>query len=87
MKRKHRVWGDGLAPTKAELSHFLERGCYLRKGGLILKTTLEINKNLFILLNVLFDLDNYTFDSDILELLNKLKDLVDMKIFKDFYLS
>ena len=52
-----------------------------------MKTTLEINKNLFILLNVLFDLDNYTFDSDILELLNKLKDLVDMKIFKDFYLS
>lgn len=39
-----------------------------------------IDKNLYHLQNVLFDLDNYSFDSDIIALLNDLKYLVDNKL-------
>lgn len=39
-----------------------------------------IDKNLYHLQNVLFDLDNYSFDSDIIALLNDLKTLVDNKL-------
>ena len=39
-----------------------------------------IDKNLYHLQNVLFDLDNYSFDSDIIALLNDLKSLVDNKL-------
>ena len=37
---------------------------------------LKIDENLFHIQNVLFDLDNYSFDKDILELLNTSKLLI-----------
>ena len=45
---------------------------------------ISIDENLWHLENVLFDLDNYTFDKDILKLLNELKQLVDNKLFSNF---
>lgn len=45
---------------------------------------LSIDANLLHLENVLFDLDNYKFDKDIIGLLNELKSLVDNKLFSKF---
>ena len=45
---------------------------------------LSIDANLLHLENVLFDLDNYKFDKDIINLLNELKSLVDNKLFSKF---
>lgn len=39
-----------------------------------------IDKNLYHLQNILFDLDNYKFDSDVIGLLNALKTIVDNKL-------
>lgn len=46
-----------------------------------------IDKNLYHLQNVLFDLDNYSFDSDIIALLNELMELVQRKLLSDVDLS
>lgn len=43
--------------------------------------TLKVDSNLLHLQNVLFDLDNYSFDRDVLKLLNDLKSLVDRKMY------
>lgn len=40
----------------------------------------EVDRNLYHLLDVLFDLDHYKFDSDVIKLLNDLKELVDKKL-------
>lgn len=45
---------------------------------------LEVDKNLYHLENVLFDLDSYKFDADIIKILNDLKFLVDKKIYSNF---
>ena len=42
---------------------------------------IEVDSNLYHLENVLFDLDHYKFDSDIIKLLNDLKILVDKKLY------
>lgn len=42
---------------------------------------IEFDENLFFLQHVLFALDTYNFDKDILKLLNELKSLVDKKMF------
>lgn len=42
---------------------------------------LKVDENLLHLENVLFDLDNYSFDKDILNLLIDLKSLVDSKLY------
>lgn len=39
-----------------------------------------VDSNLYYLENVLFDLDNYKFDRDVIKLLNQLKTLVDNKL-------
>lgn len=46
-----------------------------------------VDRNLYHLLDVLFDLDSYKFDSDILKLLNDLKVLVDKKLWANTNLS
>lgn len=46
-----------------------------------MKYEIEVDRNLYHLQEVLFDLDNYSFDSDILKLLNELTTLVNNKIF------
>ncbi len=46
-----------------------------------------IDKNLLHLQNILFDLDNYKFDNDIVRLLDKLMLLVNDKIYKNFDFS
>ena len=43
-----------------------------------------VNKDLIHLQNILFDLDNYSFDKDIIKILNELKCVVDNKLFKNF---
>ena len=48
-----------------------------------MKKEIEVDFNLYHLLFVLLDLDNYTFDSDINNLLNQLKSLVNDKLLKD----
>lgn len=48
---------------------------------------LKVDESLLHLQNVLFDLDNYSFDRDILELLNTLKSLVDNKLYSNFNLN
>lgn len=45
---------------------------------------LKVDANLVHLENVLFDLDSYSFDKDILKLLSDLKELVDKKLYSDF---
>ena len=49
-----------------------------------MKKEIEVDLNLFHLIYILFDLDNYTFDKDITELLKKLRTLVNQKMFYDF---
>lgn len=46
-----------------------------------------VDSNLYHLLNVLFDLDSYKFDKDIIKILNDLKILVDKKMFSNFDFS
>lgn len=46
--------------------------------------TVRVNHDLLHLQNVLFDLDNYSFDKDVISLLNKLKTLVDQKMYKGY---
>lgn len=41
---------------------------------------IEVDRNLYHLLNVLFDLDSYKFDREVIALLNQLKSLVDKKL-------
>lgn len=48
---------------------------------------LKVDESLLHLQNVLFDLDNYSFDMEILELLNPLKSLVDNKLYSNFNLN
>lgn len=43
-----------------------------------------VDRDLFHLLNVLFDLDSYKFDNDVIKLINELKSLVDKKLFSDY---
>lgn len=45
---------------------------------------LKVDANLLHLENVLFDLDSYSFDKDILKKLSELKELVDKKLYSDF---
>lgn len=45
---------------------------------------IEVDSNLYHLENVLFDLDSYKFDKDIIKLLNDLKLLVDKKLYSTF---
>lgn len=45
---------------------------------------IKVDRNLFHLSNILFDLDNYNFDSDIIKALNDLKTLVDKKLWSNF---
>ena len=45
---------------------------------------IPVDRNLLHLQNVIFDLDNYEFDSDIIKLLNELKTLVDKKMFSNY---
>ena len=45
---------------------------------------LKVDANLLHLENVLFDLDSYSFDKDILKILSELKELVDKKLYSDF---
>ena len=52
-----------------------------------MKKEIEVDFNLFHLLYVLLDLDNYKFDNDILELLNELQTLVNSKIYKNTYIT
>lgn len=46
-----------------------------------------VDYNLLYLNNVLFSLDSWQFDCDILKLLNELKTLVDKKMFFNFNLN
>ena len=48
---------------------------------------LKVDENLLYLENVLFDLDNYSFDKDILNLLIDLKSLVDSKLYSKLDLN
>ncbi len=45
----------------------------------------KVDGNLYHLQNVLFDLDNYSFDRDIISLLNQLKTLVDKKLYLNLH--
>lgn len=40
----------------------------------------EVDRNLYHLLDILLDLDSYKFDTDVLKMLNDLKTLVDKKL-------
>ena len=48
---------------------------------------IEVDRNLYHLLDVLFDLDHYRFDSDVIKLLNELKLLVDKKLWANSNLT
>ena len=48
---------------------------------------IEVDRNLYHLLDVLFDLDHYKFDSDVIRLLNELKVLVDEKLWANSNLN
>ena len=48
---------------------------------------LMVDRDLYHLSNVLFDLDNYHFDSDVQKLLNELMDLVQHKLLTNFDLD
>lgn len=45
---------------------------------------IEVDKNLFILENFLFDLDNYNFDREVQTRLNDLIEIVERKLWGDF---
>lgn len=53
----------------------------------IITKELKIDINLLHLQQVIFDLDNYNYDSDIIRLLNELKTLVDKKIYSNLELD
>lgn len=53
----------------------------------ILIKELKVDINLLHLQQVIFDLDNYNYDSDIIRLLNELKTLVDKKIYSNLELD
>lgn len=53
------------------------------KGNYFMRKSLLVDRDLLHLENVLFDLDNYHFDSDIIKCLNDLKLLVDSKLYND----
>lgn len=46
-----------------------------------------VDYNLIHLQNILFDLDNYSFDREIIHQLNELKCLVDKKLYSNFNLK
>ena len=46
-----------------------------------------VDRNLYHLMNVLFDLDSYKFYKYIIKILNDLKNLVDKKMFSNFDFS
>lgn len=46
-----------------------------------------INEDLWFLEHILFLLDNYKFDEDIIKILIQLKNLVDKKIYQNYNLS
>ena len=48
---------------------------------------LQVDENLIHLENVIFDLDNYNFDRDVIALLNQLKSLVDKKLYSNLNLK
>lgn len=48
---------------------------------------IEVDRNLYYLMNLLFELDHYKFDSDVIKILNDLKTLVDKKLFSDYDFS
>ena len=48
-----------------------------------MKQEIEVDRNLYHLQEVLFDLDNYSFDSDIIRILNELKFILDKKMFSN----
>ena len=43
-----------------------------------------VDRDLYHLQNVLFDLDDYRFDADILQILNNLKSLIDQKLYGQY---
>lgn len=49
----------------------------------IIVETIKLDRNLLHLENVIFDLDFYKFDSDIIKLINELKTLVDKKLYSN----
>lgn len=48
---------------------------------------LQVDEDLIHLEHVIFDLDSYKFDRDIIALLNQLKSLVDKKLYSNFNLK
>lgn len=48
---------------------------------------LQVDEDLIYLEHVIFTLDNYKFDKDIIGLLNQLKTLVDKKLYSNFNLN
>lgn len=48
---------------------------------------LQVDEDLIHLEHVIFDLDNYKFDRDVIALLNQLKSLVDKKLYSNFNLK
>ena len=57
------------------------------KGVLMIVEELQVDENLIHLENVIFDLDSYKFDRDVIALLNQLKSLVDKKLYSNFNLK
>lgn len=49
----------------------------------LLTENLVIDFNLLYLNNLLLDLDNYSFDNDVLKLLNRLKCIVEKKLYSN----
>lgn len=45
---------------------------------------IEVNENLFYLEHVLFSLDSFKFDDDVIKVLDYLKTLVDKKLYSNF---
>ena len=48
---------------------------------------LQVDEDLIHLVNVIFNLDSYKFDRDVIALLNQLKSLVDKKLYSNFNLK
>lgn len=48
---------------------------------------LQVDEDLIHLEHVIFDLDGYKFDRDVIALLNQLKSLVDKKLYSNFNLK
>lgn len=57
------------------------------KGVIMIVEELQVDENLIHLENVIFDLDNYNFDRDVIALLNQLKSLVDKKLYSNLNLK